>query len=64
MWVLVPKPLNGSTKFRRVDNFRGVALGERGTVKIRGEGDRNWDVICDVVTSFIVIRKGMNILVW
>jgi hypothetical protein len=64
VWVLVPKALNSSAKFRRVDNFRGVALGERGTVKIGGKGDRNWDVICDVVTTFIVIRKGMNILMW
>jgi hypothetical protein len=39
-------------------------FGEWGAVKIGGEGDRNRDVICDVVTSFVVIRKGMDILVW
>ncbi len=64
MRVLVPKALNSCTKFRGVDNFGGVASGDWSTVKIGGEGDRNRDVICDVVTSFIVIRKSVNLLMW
>ena len=63
MRVLIPKALNSSTKFRRVDNFGGVTFGKRGAVEIGGEGNRNRDVICNVVTSFIMIRKGVDILI-
>ena len=64
MWVLIPKALHSSTEFRGTDDFGGIARGEREATEVGGEGDSDRDVICDVVTSFIMIREGMNILVW
>jgi hypothetical protein len=60
----VPQASNRGKVIWRVHNRRGEARRKSWKRKIGGESDTNGDVVGNVSTTIILVREGVNVLVW
>jgi hypothetical protein len=61
--VLVPKALNSDPKLRRVNNPSRVPFGVSRDIEVGGEGNRNRDMVSDVLATLVMVRECVDELV-
>jgi hypothetical protein len=60
----VPKAKNSGQKIRRVHYRGGVTCSSVRVMKVGRESNGDRDVVSDVMTALVVVREGVNKLLW